>query len=504
MTTEEALKQLEPFSGRIPTDALNTIRETWPEAEPVLLEELDWRIKYPYADDRSARFVYALFLLAELKSAAAFERYVTLASFPEFILDRIFGDMVTESLRHFLANTCCGQTEKLQAFIENRAVFEYARSAGLFALEQITLNGGFPLKKMEMYCIELLSRRLEQKPSYMFDTVITVCDHLKFKTALSFIKTAYDRNLADPYVQSYKAIEASLNQADDLPPEKRRYDVLEPTEREIRFYTDYWGDHGGPAGEKDHSGLLNAPANERRQQNRKNMAGNEPGRNEPCPCGSGKKYKKCCIATGFVQSDLPDEDRVEMPATRTDEWIMAGYYYMKHRDDWKALCCWKTAWPLVLEKIPPTVTSPTDPRTDDLFNGYDFFSNWIQDLQAVIDNMANDSVAALQFGFEYLPRLLERFPEMDTVLRCNFEESFARMEHACGKTEQAIDRLERMINHFPKRAQGYAVLADLFSFDAHGKPDLPRAQQLLTQALLNAEDCADWDIQARLDDLPHC
>jgi len=20
----------------------------------------------------------------------------------------------------------------------------------------------------------------------------------------------------------------------------------------------------------------------------------EPGRNDPCPCGSGKKYKKCC------------------------------------------------------------------------------------------------------------------------------------------------------------------------------------------------------------------
>ena len=22
----------------------------------------------------------------------------------------------------------------------------------------------------------------------------------------------------------------------------------------------------------------------------------EPGRNDPCPCGSGKKYKKCCVA----------------------------------------------------------------------------------------------------------------------------------------------------------------------------------------------------------------
>jgi uncharacterized protein YecA (UPF0149 family) len=23
-------------------------------------------------------------------------------------------------------------------------------------------------------------------------------------------------------------------------------------------------------------------------------ADNTPGRNDPCPCGSGKKYKKCC------------------------------------------------------------------------------------------------------------------------------------------------------------------------------------------------------------------
>ena len=23
-------------------------------------------------------------------------------------------------------------------------------------------------------------------------------------------------------------------------------------------------------------------------------ADQEPGRNDPCPCGSGKKYKKCC------------------------------------------------------------------------------------------------------------------------------------------------------------------------------------------------------------------
>jgi len=27
-------------------------------------------------------------------------------------------------------------------------------------------------------------------------------------------------------------------------------------------------------------------------------ADDKPDRNDPCPCGSGKKYKKCCGATG--------------------------------------------------------------------------------------------------------------------------------------------------------------------------------------------------------------
>ena len=26
------------------------------------------------------------------------------------------------------------------------------------------------------------------------------------------------------------------------------------------------------------------------------VKGDQPGRNDPCPCGSGKKYKKCCGA----------------------------------------------------------------------------------------------------------------------------------------------------------------------------------------------------------------
>ena len=44
------------------------------------------------------------------------------------------------------------------------------------------------------------------------------------------------------------------------------------------------------------------------------------GRNEPCPCGSGKKYKKCCVGSG-------EPDRKE-GATWIDEegmhWVGKG------------------------------------------------------------------------------------------------------------------------------------------------------------------------------------
>ncbi len=33
------------------------------------------------------------------------------------------------------------------------------------------------------------------------------------------------------------------------------------------------------------------------------------GRNDPCPCGSGKKYKKCCMAIGTQDSPVTWADK---------------------------------------------------------------------------------------------------------------------------------------------------------------------------------------------------
>jgi hypothetical protein len=37
-----------------------------------------------------------------------------------------------------------------------------------------------------------------------------------------------------------------------------------------------------------------------------------PGRNEKCPCGSGKKAKKCCLEKMKLVASLPDEVRKQI------------------------------------------------------------------------------------------------------------------------------------------------------------------------------------------------
>ena len=41
------------------------------------------------------------------------------------------------------------------------------------------------------------------------------------------------------------------------------------------------------------------------------------GRNQPCPCGSGKKYKHCCLATDQASVSKPPATHMNTPTGRT-------------------------------------------------------------------------------------------------------------------------------------------------------------------------------------------
>ncbi|TVP74809.1 MAG: hypothetical protein EA352_09945 [Gemmatimonadales bacterium] len=55
---------------------------------------------------------------------------------------------------------------------------------------------------------------------------------------------------------------------------------------------------GGAAGATDPSRLQTNRGDGDAETRQPITTEDEPGRNDPCPCGSGKKYKKCCGAVG--------------------------------------------------------------------------------------------------------------------------------------------------------------------------------------------------------------
>ena len=49
-----------------------------------------------------------------------------------------------------------------------------------------------------------------------------------------------------------------------------------------------------------------------------------PGRNDPCPCGSGKKYKKCCLARDDAAANAQRDQAAAAKAAATKtSWVIA-------------------------------------------------------------------------------------------------------------------------------------------------------------------------------------
>lgn len=45
------------------------------------------------------------------------------------------------------------------------------------------------------------------------------------------------------------------------------------------------------------------------------------GRNDPCPCGSGKKYKRCCLDKEEMNQEIPPKNKFQLKGKKAEEWV---------------------------------------------------------------------------------------------------------------------------------------------------------------------------------------
>ncbi|KKR96748.1 MAG: hypothetical protein UU47_C0008G0006 [candidate division TM6 bacterium GW2011_GWE2_41_16] len=250
-------------------------------------------------------FYWSIILLARLKEPLLFPLMHKLCLLPrEFIDNGLGGDFVTEELPKALALTCNGQWKILQSIIENDRLDVYIRSACLDACRTMVALNTIAREEFVAYLKKLLLNGLECTDSteeWNAFVIITCCDIWPGE-CIKEIRELFGARLVDTEIISID------NVLDDL--QKKQQDCIDDIKEKIdRFFAFHVQKEPSKAQLDDNENFKNFDEFIQEQDQRKKMilsflSEKKIGRNEPCSCLSGKKYKHCCIH----KVNIPDDN----------------------------------------------------------------------------------------------------------------------------------------------------------------------------------------------------
>jgi hypothetical protein len=268
MTIPEILKELEPYTGRFPKNAMRAAIEQREAITPELLRVLETVAEDPVKHAERTGYalhLFAIYLLAQFREKRAYPLFIKIFSAPGETAFDLVGDTVTERLSRILGSVYDGNAAPLQGLIESEQVNEYVRDAALDAFLVLAQSGQMPRDEVVSYYRSLFGGKLSRSYSHAWDALAYGVAALPAPELLPEVRRAYQEELIDPGFAGLDEIEReSRNQK---PWRREKYTVITDAIAEMEWWAAFNKSGQGPV---------------------------KIGRNAPCPCGSGKKYKKCC------------------------------------------------------------------------------------------------------------------------------------------------------------------------------------------------------------------
>lgn len=300
-------KSLSRVSDRLPRAALQQAVAQREVLTPVLLEALaSVQIRGERSSSSRSRLaLHALYLLTEFREPAAWpvviELFSSMSSAENIAIGDDFDEVVCDRLSQILATLCPGDIAPLQAIIENKSIDEYVRDAALGALVVRYHQGDLELERLQAYLHQLYQGGLEREKNQVWNAWVQACFNTEPEPFMSALTKLYEQELADTY---YITLE-ELSLRCGLGPEVIKRSVHQQ-EGEFYCYLD------NAAESLQQLSCYSGQSNELLASMEKMVMGQTApkvatdtlspfnaaagaGRNDPCPCGSGKKFKKCCL-----------------------------------------------------------------------------------------------------------------------------------------------------------------------------------------------------------------
>lgn len=221
--------------------------------------------------------LFAIFLLAKFRESRAYPLLLRIVSLPGETVFELLGDVVTENLGAILASVSGDDDAGLKTLIENPEANEYVRSAALRGLVTQVAAGRRTRDEVMEYFAGLF-HRLDRRPNYVWSALAGRCADLCPLEVQQEIREAYEDGLIEPLVIRPDDIQEAITLGKEGALKNlRRYMPIDDLEKEMGWMSGF------------QTGRASSGALEPHQR-----SGPKTGRNDPCPCGSGKKFKKCC------------------------------------------------------------------------------------------------------------------------------------------------------------------------------------------------------------------
>lgn len=319
---------LEALDNRFPEATLRAAQGQREAVTPLLIQALaDAAERLRTAEDPDEvelgwTPLLALFLLTEFRAKEALPAILNAIRLPNDIPHILFGDAIHECLPHTLGSLV-DSPSVLDELIDDGAVYEYVRWAACDAYVEFVVDGRMTREEVVARLADRLQAAIARKDDVVSPLVCSLIDYSP-REVFDVIQEAFQRGLVDEFLIKFHHFKETLSRGDaefeatmlaandwwknDHIDELSHWnwDGEEDSEAPEDFGTDDFANRS-PVNES-HWNEQDTVSNHRfcdddlATEDEDSAGGTiqyiEPriGRNDPCSCGSGRKFKKCCGA----------------------------------------------------------------------------------------------------------------------------------------------------------------------------------------------------------------
>ncbi|MET0530670.1 MAG: DUF1186 domain-containing protein [Microvirga sp.] len=299
MDVETATQAFASAGHDLPREAMQWALDNWDEAAPALFSILERFVSGADRSDEAASAVFFILHLAgEKQDTRVFPLLCDLAQDGEAI-ETLLGDSITTTFKQILISTYDSDLDTLKGVIEASEADEFVRAGALEVLAYLTAIGRIPRDETEAYLLRLYDTLQPAHESFVWTGWVRAVALLGLEALSDVVRQAFLRGLIDLMVMSYDDFCQDLGRT--LADPKRmvgfHHDRIEPLKDAIGELSSWYA--FSDAAKRDQVRRATTPGDARLFLADTLLPFADPfrgvGRNDPCPCGSGKKFKKCCL-----------------------------------------------------------------------------------------------------------------------------------------------------------------------------------------------------------------